>query len=216
MSEHQPDQGQQQGQQRGQQPPYPAYQQYPNPKAAAKAAKAYAKATRPWYRKKRVIIPVAALAVVGGIAIGTSGGGEPASETVAHVAADGSATKAGPAPQAGAGSKPESATKSAREVPVEYEAALASAESYLDLGAFSKAGLTDQLTSEYGEQFSADAARYAVNHVDVDWNEEALESAESYMELSPMSPEGLRDQLTSEYGEQFTPQQADYAVQHVF
>lgn len=46
-----------------------------NPKAAAKAAKAYAKATRPWYKKKRFIIPgvVVALAIIGS-AVGSSGG----------------------------------------------------------------------------------------------------------------------------------------------
>ncbi|MDA0158716.1 DUF4352 domain-containing protein [Solirubrobacter ginsenosidimutans] len=38
-----------------------------NPKAEAKAAKAYAKAVRPWYKKKRVLIPagLVALAMVG-------------------------------------------------------------------------------------------------------------------------------------------------------
>ena len=39
-----------------------------NPKAEAKASKAYAKAMRPWYKKKRVLIPagLVALAMVGG------------------------------------------------------------------------------------------------------------------------------------------------------
>src|SRR3954451_12963307 len=39
-----------------------------NPKADAKASKAYAKAMRPWYKKKRVLIPagLVALAMVGG------------------------------------------------------------------------------------------------------------------------------------------------------
>lgn len=43
------------------QPPFPADE---NPKAAAKAAKAYAKATRPWWKKKRFIIPTVAVALV--------------------------------------------------------------------------------------------------------------------------------------------------------
>ncbi len=34
-----------------------------NPKAAAKAAAAYAKATRPWYKKKRFMIPVAVVII---------------------------------------------------------------------------------------------------------------------------------------------------------
>jgi hypothetical protein len=45
-----------------------------DPKAAAKAAKAYAKATRPWYKKKRYILGgIVALIVV--IAVANSGGG---------------------------------------------------------------------------------------------------------------------------------------------
>jgi LysM repeat protein len=45
-----------------------------NPKAQAKAAKAYAKAMRPWYKKKRVLIPAGfvTLALVG-TAMGSSG-----------------------------------------------------------------------------------------------------------------------------------------------
>ena len=34
-----------------------------NPKAEAKAAKAYAKAMRPWYKKKRVLIPAGFVAL---------------------------------------------------------------------------------------------------------------------------------------------------------
>lgn len=51
-------------------PQYPA--PIENPKAAAKAAKAYAKAVRPRYKKKRFLLPVA-LVVVVAIISGTSG-----------------------------------------------------------------------------------------------------------------------------------------------
>lgn len=44
-----------------------------NPKAEAKAAKAYAKASRPWYKKKRFLGPLG-LVVIIAIAVGTSGG----------------------------------------------------------------------------------------------------------------------------------------------
>jgi hypothetical protein len=40
-----------------------------------------------------------------------------------------------------------------------------SAKSYMDMGGFSRAGLIDQLTSPYGEQFTLAQATYAVNHV---------------------------------------------------
>lgn len=54
-------------------PTPPGFDPNTNPKAAAKAAQAYAKATRPWYKKKRFVIPAAVL-VVGGIASAASGG----------------------------------------------------------------------------------------------------------------------------------------------
>ena len=79
----------------------------------------------------------------------------------------------------------------------------------------SKKGVYDQLTSEAGEQFPADAAQYAVYHVKADWNKNALEKAKSYQENMDMSVEAIRDQLTSEAGEQFTQEEADYAIQHL-
>lgn len=79
----------------------------------------------------------------------------------------------------------------------------------------SKQGIYEQLTSEYGEQFSAEAAQYAVDNVQADWNANALAKAESYQSDMNMSPEAIREQLTSEYGEQFTAEEADYAIQHL-
>ncbi len=38
----------------------------------------------------------------------------------------------------------------------------------------SKEGLYDQLTSEYGEKFSDEAAQYAMDNLEVDWNKNAL------------------------------------------
>ncbi|PZO97237.1 MAG: hypothetical protein DI609_13645, partial [Corynebacterium urealyticum] len=90
--------------------------------------------------------------------------------------------------------------------------ALESAESYIEYSGFSKAKLYDQLTSEYGEQFTAEQAQYAVDNVNADWMEEAVQSAESYQEFSAMSGAGLLDQLTSEYGEKFTMEEAQHAV----
>lgn len=54
-------------------PPPAGFDPNTNPKAAAKAAQAYAKATRPWYKKKRFVIPGAIL-VIGGIASAAGGG----------------------------------------------------------------------------------------------------------------------------------------------
>lgn len=101
------------------------------------------------------------------------------------------------------------------DVPTEYKSALNKAQSYSDMMHMSKAGLFDQLTSEFGEKFSVEAAQYAVDNVSADWNLNALAKAKSYQENMSMSPEAIRDQLMSEYGEKFTPDEANYAVQNL-
>ena len=100
-------------------------------------------------------------------------------------------------------------------VPIEYLSALEKAKDYSELMHMSKKGLYDQLTSEYGEQFSEEAAQYAVDNVNADWNANALESAKSYSENMHMSKQGIYDQLISEYGEQFTEEEAQYAVDNL-
>lgn len=97
-------------------------------------------------------------------------------------------------------------------VSAEYKSALGKANDYIDFMDFSSAGLYKQLTSEYGEKFSPEAAQYAVDNVKVDWNAEALGSAENYLDTMAFSYNGLYDQLTSEYGEQYTPEQAEYTI----
>ena len=97
-------------------------------------------------------------------------------------------------------------------VPAEYATALIKAGMYSETMYMSKAGLYDQLTSEYGEKYSPEAAQYAVDTLQADYNANALEKAKTYRDTMAMSPEAIRDQLTSEYGEQFTPAEADYAI----
>ena len=79
----------------------------------------------------------------------------------------------------------------------------------------SKAGIYNQLTSEYGEKFSAEAAQYAIDNVEVDWKENALKKAKTYQEMMSMSPSAIYDQLVSEYGEKFTPEEAQYAIDNL-
>lgn len=97
--------------------------------------------------------------------------------------------------------------------------AVRSAESYLKFKGFSRAGLAEQLTSEYGEGFAGEDAEFAIAYIEsagkVDWNQEAVESAKSYLEFKGFSRDGLFDQLTSEYGEQFTADQANFALSAV-
>ena len=100
-------------------------------------------------------------------------------------------------------------------VPADFASALVKAASYSETMHMSKAGLYGQLTSEYGEQFSPEAAQYGVDNVQADWNANALAKAKSYQETMAMSPESIREQLTSEYGEQFTVEEADFAILHL-
>lgn len=81
--------------------------------------------------------------------------------------------------------------------------------------AFSKAGLFDQLSSEYGEKFSVEAAQYAVDHVQTDWKENALRSAKVYEEEMHMSPRAIYDQLVSEFGEKYTAEEAQWAIDNL-
>lgn len=101
------------------------------------------------------------------------------------------------------------------DVPTEYKSALSKAESYSDMMHMSKQGIYDQLTSEYGEKFSAEAAQYAIDNLGADYKANALEKAKEYQDSMSMSPEAIRDQLTSEYGEKFTQEEADYAVENL-
>ena len=68
------------------------------------------------------------------------------------------------------------------QVPSEYISALKSAETYSEHMHMSKEGIRKQLTSEYGEQFSEEAANYATENLKADWNENALETAKTYSE----------------------------------
>ncbi len=96
------------------------------------------------------------------------------------------------------------------------EQAVREAQSYLETMAFSRNELKDQLSSEYGAQFTTDEAEYAVSYLEenglVDWKEQAVEAAKSYLEFMSFSRQGLIDQLTSEYGSQFTLEEAEYAA----
>lgn len=100
-------------------------------------------------------------------------------------------------------------------VPAEYKSALNKATTYAKTMHMSKQGVYDQLVSEYGEKFSADAAQYAIDNMTADWNANALAKAKTYQNTMNMSPSAIHDQLTSAYGEKFTKAEADYAIQHL-
>ncbi|MDR9852849.1 Ltp family lipoprotein [Paenibacillus sp. VCA1] len=100
-------------------------------------------------------------------------------------------------------------------VPREHKSALKKAEQYAEIMSMSKAAIYDQLTSEYGENFPPEAAKYAINNIVWDWKENALKKAEQYAESMNMSNSAIYDQLISEYGEKFTKEEAKYAVDNL-
>lgn len=90
--------------------------------------------------------------------------------------------------------------------------AVRSANQYLRVSGFSRRGLIDQLSSEYGDGYLVSDATRAVDSLDVDWNDQAARSAAEYLAVSGFSCQGLIDQLTSAYGSQYTAAQARYGA----
>lgn len=94
------------------------------------------------------------------------------------------------------------------------------AKNYLAMTGFSKRGLIDQLSSEYGDNYSREAAEAAVNALEengeVDWVEQAKRSAQNYLDMTAFSKEGLIDQLSSDYGDKYTREEAEAAVEAVY
>lgn len=153
---------------------------------------------KPFY--KRVWFWILAIIVV--IAIGSSMGG------------DSDTSSTGSSQNADSSTSNDSSSEDS-SVPDEYKSALSKAKTYSSMMNMSKAGIYDQLTSDAGEQFSAEAAQYAVDNLNADYNKNALKKAKSYQEDMSMSPDAIQEQLTSDAGEQFTPEEATYAVQHL-
>ncbi len=108
---------------------------------------------------------------------------------------------------------PETATNN--NISQEYQSALNKANDYSNIMYMSKASIYDQLTSDYGERLTPDAAQYAIDNINADWNFNALQTAKNYSNTMYMSRASIYDQLVSEYGERFTPSEAQYAVDNV-
>ncbi len=190
-------------------PPPDGWQPSGNPKADAKAAKAYAKAQRPWFKKKRFIIPLAIVAIL--IIVNLTGGSdEKTSET-----ASSKTSETSPAPKKTEAQKEETKeTKdSGPKLTKQQQNAVRSAEDYLNVMAFSRNGLIEQLSSDYGDGYDKKDATIAVDSLNVDWNEQAVKSAENYLDMSGFSCSGLIEQLSSSHGEGFTKDQAKHGAE---
>jgi predicted 3-demethylubiquinone-9 3-methyltransferase (glyoxalase superfamily) len=177
-------------------------------KADHKAAKAYAKATRPWYKKKRWWAAGLLLIVVIGAA-GSGGGTDDSPRTASENTSQDSQSE-NPAAQE------EPAAKEEPEMTPGQENALEAAQNYIDLMGFSKVGLIQQLSSSAGDGYSRADATFAANNVDANWKEEAVEAAKNYLDTMPMSKDALIQQLSSAAGDKFTPAQARYAASKAY
>lgn len=138
-----------------------------------------------------------ALAILAAAALSISGCAvdEPGTAADRAVAADSTATQV---------DKPKSDLTASQQNAVE------TAESYLDTSAFSRKGLIDQLVFE---GFSAKDAKFAVDHIDPNWNNQAVLAAKSYLDSGSFSRSGLIEQLEFEG---YTHAQAVYGVDKAY
>lgn len=93
------------------------------------------------------------------------------------------------------------------------QSALADAQAFVDSPVpFSYQGLYDHLISAEGGEYTPEAAQFAVDNVNADWNHEAAEAAQGYAANFDMTPEAILDELGAADGGKFTPEQAQAGV----
>lgn len=161
---------------------------------------------RGWFKRHPILTVILVLVVIGmfGSAGSKKGTSIPSSTTTENSGTTNS--------QANTKKEQPTATPS---VPTEYRSALNKATTYANTMHMSKKGVYNQLVSEYGEKFTAEAAQYAIDNVKADWNANALAKAKTYQDTMSMSPAAIRNQLISDAGEKFTESEADYAIQNL-
>ncbi|MBE0506640.1 MAG: Ltp family lipoprotein [Marinospirillum sp.] len=93
------------------------------------------------------------------------------------------------------------------------ENAVRSAQQYLSISGFSRSGLIEQLSSDYGDGYKVSDATVAVDSLNIDWNKQAIRSAKQYLSISGFSCNGLINQLSSSAGDKYTESQARYGAQ---
>lgn len=91
--------------------------------------------------------------------------------------------------------------------------AVRSAKQYISIAGFSRDGLINQLSSEYGDGYEVADATIAVDSLNINWNEQAVKSAEQYLDMTGFSCNGLIEQLSSSAGDKYTISEANYGAQ---
>lgn len=91
--------------------------------------------------------------------------------------------------------------------------AVRSAKQYIGMTGFSRDGLINQLSSEYGDGYEVADATVAVDSLNINWNEQAVRSANQYLDMTGFSCNGLIEQLSSSAGDKYTANEAAYGAQ---
>lgn len=91
--------------------------------------------------------------------------------------------------------------------------AVRSAKQYIDMTGFSRDGLINQLSSEYGDGYEVADATVAIDSLNINWNEQAVRSANQYLDMTGFSCNGLIEQLSSSAGDKYTANEAAYGAQ---
>lgn len=138
-------------------PPSPAGD-YKDAKAQAKAAKVYAKAQRPWFKKKRFILPLAFVAIF--VMVKASGGGDDTTTTDAAAttvesttpAADGSSASAPEAEESTAPAEkkaPKAVVVTAKKILKEFSDNEAAADAKYEGKTIAVTGIVDKVDTEF-------------------------------------------------------------------
>lgn len=101
--------------------------------------------------------------------------------------------------------------------PKEYLDALQDATIYAIEMHYSEKAIFNQLTAEYGEGYSAEAAQYAIDNLyGVDYKENALHQAKDYYYKMSMTKENVKKTLEDEViGDGFTQEEVEYAMENL-
>jgi hypothetical protein len=161
---------------------------------------------RPWFKKKRFIIPIGIIVIAAFVGIG-GGDGDGDDAPMADSSSESAESEMGNEESGDSSSSETQDEIDTSSFTVSQQNAIESAESYLSFMGFSREGLIEQLEFE---DFSNADATFAVDTISPDWFEQAAKSAESYLDSGSFSRQGLIDQLEFEG---FTTEEATYGAE---
>lgn len=191
--------------------PFPPPQEQPAVQAQPpKPSQPAAPKKKNWFLRHKILTALPAVVVLGIIGAAASGSSKKnSSNSNASAPLGGSATMA-PTTQTHT-TKP---SKSKPSLTGPQQQAIESATNYLSEGqGFSRSGMIKQLSSSYGSGFPKAVAVFAVNHLNVNWDQQAVVAAKGYKATGGgFSCSGMIQQLSSSYGSGFTHAQAVYGA----